>query len=453
MPMLAGSALQTAYSIVNAVWVGNGLGTTAMAAITVSFPVFFVLMAVALGLTMAANILTAQTYGAKDWARLKRVVQNSIVLVTLVSLGCLAAGSVFAEPLLRLMSTPPEVLPMAADYLRLFLWSMPAMFGLFLIASLLRGTGDSKTPLYFQAAFLGVTAVLDPLLMFGWLGFPRLGLNGTAVATIISQAGAFVSLLVYLYRKQHVVAPDLSRLRIDWPMSWLTLRIGVPSMFQHALVSISMLVIVGLVNAYGEAAAAAYGAAMRIDQLAFMPAMTVGMAVSTLAGQNIGARCFHRVREVFGWGLVLGGGMTVLASALALSIPALLLRMFIQDSEVIGLGTGYLRIVGAGYVLFAVMFVSNGVINGAGHTFITTLFSLISLWVVRVPLAAYLSNSMHRPEGIWYAIILGFAVGAMLSLAYFFSGRWERPVMAKAGGSDGDLPPVTPTPVGEGSQP
>jgi len=426
--MLAGSALQTAYAIVNAIWVGNGLGTTAMAAITVSFPVFFVLMAAAGGLTMASSILASQTFGAKDWPQLKRVVQNSVVLTGAASLICISVGHFTAESLLRIMDTPPEVLPMAASYLRIFLWTMPFMFGLFLIASLLRGTGDSKTPLYFQAVFLGVTAVLDPLLMFGWLGFPRLGLNGTAVATIISQAGALISMLLYLQRKSHMIAPDWRHLRADWATTWLTLKIGVPSMFQQAFVSVGMLVIVGLVNAFGRTGVAAYGAAMRIDQLAFMPAMTVGMAVSTLAGQNIGARHYDRVKEVFRWGLVFGGGITLLASLLAVTVPGILMRMFIQDRAVIELGVQYLRIVGAGYVLFAVMFVSNGVINGAGHTFITTLITLVSLWAVRVPLAASLSRSMHRLEGIWFAVVISFAVGSGISLIYYLSGRWKRPL-------------------------
>ena len=429
MPMLAGSALHTAYSIVNAIWVGNGLGTTAMAAVTVSFPVLFVLMAVAGGLTMASNILVSQTYGARDWAQLRRVVQNSVVLTGVVSLACVLVGHLVAEDLLRLISTPPEVLPMAASYLRIFLWSVPFMFGIFLIAAMLRGTGDSKTPLYFQASFLGLTAVLDPLLMFGWLGFPRLGLNGTAVATIIANCGALVSLLIYLQRRRHIVAPDWRHLRLERAVSWLTLKIGIPSMLQQASVSIGMLVIVGLINAFGKTATAAFGAAMRIDHLAFMPAMTIGMAVSTLSGQNIGARRYHRVNEVFRWGLLLGGGMTLLASLLALTIPGILLRMFIPDREVIATGVQYLRIVGAGYVLFAIMFVSNGVINGAGHTFVTTLISLIALWAVRVPIAAYLSRSMHRLDGIWYAMVISFAVGSALSLAYYLSGRWKKSVV------------------------
>lgn len=428
MPMLAGSALQTGYSIVNAVWVGRGLGKTAMAAVTESFPIFFILMAVAFGLTMAANILASQSYGAKDWPQLKRVVNNSLILTTAVGIAFTLGGHAAAEQLLRLIKTPAEVLPMATEYMRIFVWAMPFMFWGFLIASLLRGTGDSTTPLYFQAVFVALTVVLDPLLMFGWLGFPKLGLNGTAVATIITNAGAVVSMLVYLHLKHHTLAPDWPHIRADWDTTWLTLRIGVPSMVQQSLVSIGAMVIIGLVNAYGENGAAAYGAAMRIDQIAFMPALTVGMAVSTLAGQNIGAGEHERVKEVFRWGLVLSCGITLACSALVVSIPGFILRAFLKDPVVIAVGVQYLRIVGSAYILFAVMFVANGIINGSGHTLVTTLATFISIWLCRVPAAAYLSNHMHRIEGIWYGMVIGFAAGMAASLAYYFTGRWKRPI-------------------------
>ena len=448
MPMLAGSALQTAYGLVNAVWVGRGLGTTAMAAVTVSFPVFFILMAVAGGLTMAASILVSQSYGAKDWPKLNRVVRNTFILTSVVGIAFTLIGHFSVELLLRAMNTPREVFSMAAQYLRIFLWAMPFMFWGFLISSLLRGTGDSKTPVYFQMVFVGLTAVLDPLFMFGWLGFPKLGLNGTAVATIITNCGAAVSMLIYLHMKDHIVAPDWLHLRPDWETSWLALRIGVPSMVQQGLVSVGAMVIIGLVNAYGENGAAAYGAALRIDQLAFMPALTLGMAVSTLAGQNIGAKEYDRVKEVFRWGLVLSCGITLLCSLLVVTVPGIILKAFLKDPVVIRLGVHYLRIVGASYILFAVMFVSNGIINGAGHTFITTLCTFISVWAVRVPLAAYLSNHMHKLEGIWYGMVVGFAAGMITSLAYYFSGRWKRPITRKmpVTARDVSVAEITPLP-------
>jgi putative MATE family efflux protein len=431
--MLIGSTFQVLYSIINAVWVGQGLGTNSMAAITESMPLFFLIVAVAIGLTMAANILVAQAYGAKNWDHLKSVTQNSAVLTIGTSFVCVAVGFLFARPLLQAMGTPSSVLPLAVSYMRIFILGTPSVFGTFLAASLLRGVGDSKTPVYFQGSFLLLTAVLDPLLMFGWLHFPKMGLNGTAVAGIITQTCSCAAICMYLHRKRHMISMDIRHLKLDVGTIRLMYKIGFPSMIQQGLISVGMIVITSLVNSFGDKAAGAFGIAMRIDQLAFMPAMNLGVAASTIAGQNMGARLPHRVNEVFKWGIIIGCGITAMASLLAVSVPGILLRAFTRDIAVISIGTGYLRIVGLGYMFMAVMFVSNGVINGSGHTFFTMICTLVGLLGIRLPLAIYISRAMHRPEGIWYAILIGLAAGMLLSLAYYFSGRWKIPVVRKFG--------------------
>ncbi|MCX7045495.1 MAG: MATE family efflux transporter [Candidatus Sumerlaeota bacterium] len=438
LPMLAGSAIQTAYSFVNAIWVGQFLGKTAMAAVTVSFPVIFVLVALAAGLTMATNILISQYTGSRNFDERFKVVQSSTLLIGVLGLVLFALGEIFTPHIMRAMDTPPEVLEMATQYMRIFLISLPFGFGIFLARSMLQGIGDSTTPLYYQTAGIVANAVLDPILMFGWLGLPKLGLNGTAWASVIGQAGSLIALLVHMQRQKSPVSPDWLRLRADYRTTWNTIKIGVPSAIQQSLVSIGMVFVIGFVNGYGVNAAAAFGAAMRIDQLAFMPALTFSMAVSTLAGQNIGANQYGRVKDVFKWGIILSGGITLLASALAVSVPGLLLRIFIQDREVISMGVSYLYIVGSTYIFFAIMFISNGIINGSGHTVVTTVISLVSLWVVRVPLAYRLSHSYHDVRTIWYSMSFSFFVAMVISLAYYYSGYWKRPVVRRG--------PITPAP-------
>ena len=429
IPMLMGSALQTAYSIVNALWVGRGLGSNAMAALAVSFPIFFVLMAVAGGLTLASNVLVSQAFGARNIVRVKQIIQNSMVLTFGVGLACPVIGHFAADSVVSAMQTPPEVLPMAESYLRIFLWSTPFMFGVYFLASVMRGVGDSKTPLRFQAISLALTAALDPILMFGWLGLPRLGLNGTAVATICAQAFSLVAIAVHIHRHDHVASPNWRQLRIDLATTWLTVKIGAPSMVQQALVSLGMLFIMGFVNRFGANSAAAFGIAMRIDQLAFMPAMTIGMAVSTLSGQNIGAGRYDRVNDVFWRGVALSCGLTAVGSVLAAALPYALMHCFTDDVDVIAIGAQYLRVISVGYLLFALLFTSNGIINGSGHTLATTAITLVAFWAVRVPLAAYLSHHLGDVRGVWYGILVSIATGSAISLAYLFSGRWKIPVV------------------------
>jgi putative MATE family efflux protein len=431
LPMLAGAFLQTAYSFVNAIWVGKFLGKTALAAVAVSFPVIFVLIALGAGMTIATTILVSQYYGARNFRELRRVVQSSVLLVGSLACVLFVIGEFAAPHILKAMDTPPEVLGLAQSYMRVFLITLPMMFGIFLIRSMLQGIGDSKTPLYFLTASLVINTVLDPVLMFGWLGLPKLGLNGTAWASVVSQAAAFVALLYYLHRKKSLVSPDWAHLRGDWGVVWNIVKIGFPAAIQQGLISIGMVFVLRAVNGFGENASAAFGAASRIDQLAFMPAMTFSMAVSTLTGQNIGAGAYHRVKDVFKWGIVLSGGATLLASLVAVCFSRMLIRIFVEDPDVVAIGVHYLHIVGASYIFFGIMFVGNGVINGSGHTTIITIMSLVSQWLFRVPLAYYLSARYHTVTGVWVAIAISFFVSMTICLTYYFSGRWKRPVIRK----------------------
>jgi putative MATE family efflux protein len=431
LPMLAGSALQTAYSFVNYIWVGQCLGPTSQAALMVSFPVVFVMIALGIGLTMATNILISQYWGARDMAAVRRVVHSSSVLIYALGVLFLVVGEVLAPAILRAMATPPEVLAAAIQYMRIVLLTLPLMFGLFLVRNMLQGIGDSTTPLYFQSGALLLNALLDPVLMFGWLGMPKLGLCGTAYASVIAQGLALVCLSVYLRKRNNPVAPAMGLSGFDWHTAWLTIQIGIPSAVQQALVAVGIVFVTGIVNGFGVTTMAAFGTASRVDQLAFMPAMTFSMAAATLAGQNIGAQRFGRIRQILFWGCLLSGGSTLLISLLVVSLPRLLLRIFTPDEAVIRLGIDYLRIVGGCYVFFAIMFISNGIINGSGHTLVTTVISVISLWVVRVPLAYWLSHRTGSVNSVGYAMALSFAVSMVASMAYYATGRWRRPVVKR----------------------
>ncbi len=431
MPMLAGSILQTAYSLINAFWVGKFLGTNALATVTVSFPAVFVLIAVGGGLTIAVNILIAQYVGAREWGRLKDAVQTSVILIGSLSLLFLGLGLYFAPHLLRLMNAPEDLFLPAVHYLRIFFWTLPFSFGTFLIGSILRGIGDSKTPLYFQTVAVAVNTVLDPLLIFGLIGLPKLGLNGTAYASIISQALVVIGLIIYIPRRRPLVTADWRHFHFDPPTAWLLVRIGFPAMIQQSVVSVSLIFIVSLVSKFGAAADAAFGAAVRIDQVAFLPALVMGSAVSTLSGQNLGAEQYQRVKQTFWWGILLTGSISLFISILVLSIPQVFLRAFLNDPAVIKIGVDYLHIVGVTYVIFAVMFVSNGVINGSGHTVPTTIISIIAMWGIRIPLAWVLPDYLQSVRGIWFAMLISVFSGMIISLAYYSTGRWKRPVIKR----------------------
>ncbi len=272
-----------------------------------------------------------------------------------------------------------------------------------------------------------INGFLDPLMIMGIGPFPRMGLNGAALASVISQGFGLALALVYLRRKNHVIAVNFRKLTFDQHITRLIFRIGFPSMIQQSLVSIGQAFVTTYVNFFGASAIAAFGAAGRIDMVATMPAIAIGMAATALTGQNLGAKKPERVKEIFKWALLMGTAISGFVAILAASFPRLILSMFIHHEPVLQIGILYLRIVAPCYFLYALMFVSAGIVNGAGQTLVTMVFSLFSLWVVRVPLAWFLSQHTRLGmTGIWIAMAAGFVVTSVISYLYYASGRWKK---------------------------
>ncbi len=294
-------------------------------------------------------------------------------------------------------------------------------------------TQDAVTPLVFMSIGIGINAVLDPFFIGGFGSFPSHGLNGAAYATIVSQIIAVGISILYLNRKGHVVAFNPRKLILDKHITFLLFKIGFPSIIQQSLISISGMFVQTFVNSFGAAAANAYGAVLTVDMFAFMPAMSMSMAVATLTGQNLGAGLPERVKRVFKSGVMMTSSITILVSITVVTLSRYVLIMFGlgDDVRVMDIGTSYLRIAGSCYIFFAIMFISNGVINGAGHTIITMVFTLLSLWIIRVPLAWFLSKTSLGISGIWIAIASSFFVTMIVSLSYYFSGRWKKSVIIK----------------------
>lgn len=438
IPMLIGNLIQIGYSIVNRIWVGNLIGENAVGAIGVSFPIFFTLLGLSMGISMASTILIAQYYGAKKHAMVERVVGNSFSLALIVGTILTIAAILSSDFLLRLMDTPLENFAMASSYLKITLAGFILFYLGFLINSILRGIGDAVTPLVFMSIGIGINAVLDPFFIGGWGPFASHGLNGAAYATLISQVIAVGISIVYLNRKGHFVAFNPRRLILDKHITFLLFKIGFPSIIQQSLISISGMFVQTFVNSFGASAANAFGAVLTIDMFAFMPAMSMSMAVATLTGQNLGAGRPERVKRVFKSGVMMTSSITILISFIVVVFSKFILIMFGLgvDAKVMEIGISYLRIAGSCYIFFAIMFISNGVINGAGHTIITMVFTLLSLWLIRVPLAWFLSKTSLGIAGIWISIACSFFVTMIVSLAYYFSGRWKKSAVIK-----------TPTPV------
>ncbi len=425
IPLLIGNVLQVLYSTVDSIWVGHFVSTEALGAVSVSAPVIFILIALVNGITMATSVLVSQYAGAKRPDEIKKTINNSIIIMTIGAIFVTVIGLIYSEKILIMMNTPENTLKYATQYLQVYFTGTFFVFGYNLFTSIFRGLGDSKTPLYFLLIATIVNTVLDPFLIIGIEPFPKMGIEGAALATIFSQAVAFILTVLYFKYKSKLL--DFSSFKYDRKITLETIMIGLPVGLQQMVVSLGLLVLAGVINHFGDITVAAAGASQRIDQFTHLPAMSFSLAVSTLTGQNIGAGQINKVKEIYKWGMIVTLITTAVMTVFIELFPGTILRMFTDDKEVIRVGTNYLRIVGISYIPFALMFITNGILRGAGVTLPTMIFSIISLWIIRVPLASYLSDNPHLNEnGIWIAISISACITLLFNQAYYYTGLWKR---------------------------
>ena len=307
LPILLGNVLQSLNGSVNSIWVGRFLGEAALTATANANTVMFLLLGGVFGLSMAATILVGQYIGAGNLAQAKRVVGTSTTFFFVMSFALSAIGWFTCERLLRAMSTPVDALPLAISYMKVIFLALPFMYLYAFVMAVLRGAGDSKTPLYFLVLSVALDIALNPLFIFGAGPIPPLGITGSALATLVAQVVSLAALLIFLYRRKHALvlhSGEQRLLAIDWTIAGALIRKGIPMGLQLFVISFSAVLMVTLVNRFGVDTTAAYGAAFQVWNYIQMPAFAVGMAVSAMAAQNVGAGEWQRVRTTARVGVV-----------------------------------------------------------------------------------------------------------------------------------------------------
>jgi len=421
LPMIIGNVFQQAYNLVDSIIVGQYLGKEALAAVGASFPLVFLLISLIIGVASGATIMIAQFYGAKQLEKVKLTNSTLMIFLLVASFLMTFIGISWTEEVFRLIQLPEELIPQAVSYLKVYLYGLVFFFGYNGISAVLRGLGDSKTPLYFLIVATILNIFLDLLFIVVW-GF---GVEGTAYATIISQAIAFFSAVLYLQWKNSIIQFKLKEFKFDKSLYIQSLRIGLPSGLQATFVALGMTAVLGIVNGFGTDIVAAYSVAIRLDALATLPAMNFAAALSTFVGQNIGAGKMDRVSKGYKSTLLMSSVVSIIISISFYFFGAHLMGIFTSDSNVIAIGTEYLVIVSSFYIIFSVMFSTNAVMRGAGDTMIPMFVTLIALWIVRVPASYFLSN-IFGEVGIWWSLPLAWAVGLSFSFSYYKTGRWKR---------------------------
>lgn len=428
LPMLIGNIFQQFYSMVDSVVVGKFVGEHALAAVGTSFPVIFLMVSLIMGLTMGTNILIAQYYGAGDRKRVRATVDTGYLIQFWTGIAITIIGLVITKPILQLLKVPADIMLESVTYLRITFAGILGMFGYNLISAILRGLGDSKTPLYLLMMATLINIVLDLLfvLAFGW------GVAGVAWATLIAQGFSFLAGLIYINRKNELISLRIKGLKGDLEIFRKSISIGLPTGIQQTMVSVGMMALTRIINGFGTATIAAFTAASRLDAFASMPSMNLSQAMSTFTGQNLGAGKSERVKRGHRSALLLGYAISILTGLMVIFFGKNMMFLFTTEIEVAKIGARYLTSVGATYILFTTMFINNGVIRGAGEAFIPMVNTVLSLWLVRFPVALILSGPLGMgSDGIWWSMPIGWAVGAVFSSWYYLSGRWKNKAVVK----------------------
>jgi MATE family, multidrug efflux pump len=421
VPMLIGNLFQQLYYIINSVILGHFVGKEALAAVGAVQPIIFSIISFVVGIAIGGTIVVAQYYGARDMVSVKKTVDTMYIFIFFASILLSIVGFAFSGPLLRMLGTPADMFQEARIYMQIFQAGLIFIFGFSMTSAILRGLGDSITPLYFLVFSTLLNILLDLLfiVIFHW------GIAGAAWATVISQSFAFFATILFLNKTNRVLKINFREMHFDRKIFLQSVRIGLPTGLQQTFVAIGMVALLKIVNSFGTSVVAAYSAAGRIDNLAVLPAMNFSMALSTFVGQNIGAGKSDRVRS----GLKATIRMTVIVSVvmslfiILLKVP--MMKLFTPDAEVIRIGAKYLMIVGSFYLIFNLMFTVGGVMRGAGDTLVPMFITLFSLWIIRVPSAYFLSERLGE-TGIWWSMPTGWIMGLVLSYLYYLTGSWKR---------------------------
>ncbi|MBI4350818.1 MAG: MATE family efflux transporter [Elusimicrobia bacterium] len=420
LPMLIGNVFQQSYNVVDSVIVGRAIGKSALAAVGASFPILFLLVSLLMGVTLGFSILISQFYGARDMARVRRTIDTAYLFLFFSSLLTTALGLAFSGRILALLNTPAEIFPEALTYLRITFAGLVFIFSYTTLSSILRGLGDSRTPLYF----LVFSSLLNIVLVLLFVTGLRWGIAGSAWATVLAQAFSLLLAARYLNKTHPVLKFRVKGLEFDGTIFRQSLVIGLPSGVQQMLVAGGMMALTRLVNGFGTDAVAAFTAAGRVDTFAVMPAMSLSIAISTFVGQNIGAGKMERVKRGLKMSLYISGAASLLTTLLIVVFGWHLISMFNSDPAVVSIGSRYLLIVGGFYIVFSSMFVINGALRGAGDAFFPMLVTVLALWGIRVPVSTYLSGRMGT-DGIWWGVPAAWIAGLGLSWAYYNTGRWK----------------------------
>lgn len=429
IPMLLGNIAQQLYNTVDSIIVGKFVGDNALAAVGSAGPIVNLLLVLFVGISVGVGIMVSQYFGAKQRYELSRTIGCSLTLTLIATLFLMILTPFVSMPLLRLLNTPESIIGWCNSYLMILFTGIIGCAFYNILGGILRGLGDSVSALLYLLVATAVNIVLD----YVFVAYFHMGVSGVALATVIAQLISALLSLRKLYRMKAVFDMERKYLAPQKAYVAALVRLGLPSGITQAILSLSMIVVQSLTNSFGEMFIAANVIVMRVDGFAMMPAFSFGSAMTTFAGQNMGARRIDRVQQ----GAKEGTGVAVATSAVITALILLfgrhLMAIFTDTTELVDLSFSMMKILAVGYLAMEVTQCLSGIMRGAGDTLTPMWISMVATVLIRVPLAyglAYLTRSEAAPKGnsacIFISLLISWILGACITFVFYRLGHWKK---------------------------
>ena len=426
VPIVFANLLQTAYQLIDTFWVGR-LGASAVAAVSLSFPVIFFLISLGLGLAVAGTILVAQYQGRGDTAMVNRVSAQALIGVVAISLVLAVLGFIGAHAMVAFLGATDDVLPLATQYLRVSFVGLPFLFAYVIFQSLMRGVGDARTPLLIVTGTVALNFVLDPLFILGWGPVPGMGVSGAALATVITQGLAAMVGLAMLFSGGYGIRLVRAHLVPDFALIWRLLKLGLPAAVEQSTRALGLMLMTVLVAGFGTITLAAYGIGTRMLSFVIIPALGLSQASSALIGQNIGAQRIDRAERTAWLSAAIGFVLLSLVGVVSFVFARPIVTLFVPDAPaVIETGSLFVRITALAYGVVGAQIVLTGAFRGSGNTLIAMAIALVSQWMLQFPIAWLLAErSGLGATGIWIAYPIQNVLTALIVVVWFSRGTWK----------------------------
>ena len=421
VPFLVGNLLQQFYNITDSIIVGQFLGKEALAAVSASFFIYYFIISLVIGVGSGTTVVISQLFGAKQYQKVQLAFSSFFIFMLVGGIILSIAGIIFAEPVFRLTNTPEEVIPQAVAYFRIYIGGTFLFVTFNSIISILRGVGESVRPMLFILITTVLNIAFDLLfiLVFKW------GIEGAARATVVSQGIGMCIALAYVNNTHPLLSIKKQDMLFDWKLFKESLKIGLPTSVQQCAIALGLIALLGIVNSFGTNTLTAYGAAGKIDTIITQAVLTLSGALAAFCGQNIGAGRLDRVKKGVQFTMYTNIALGLLTFAAVYLFGNEMMRIFTKDIDVVAIGKEYLLIIGGFFIVHGALNVYNGALRGAGDTLFPMITSLVCLWLIRIPLAYYLSSWLGR-NGIWWAIGISITIGLIVTFVYYKIGFWKR---------------------------